>query len=240
MLMRRLYWYFDKQASKESDKLVFLNQRLINVREKTNVLPPDKSYPIVSIGTRPLKGLIKKNMLPLKLVFFGVVKRSQGLDSVFQAEQTLRDHFKHVELHIIGGGPDLAYYQGVAMTSPLHTKFYGYIKSEQQIQRILSNCHIGLATYVPDKSNVSYYTDPSKIKLYLSMGLPVITTDVFTFSEEIRSRQAGVIIRYNSPSEFIAAIDTIMRSYSQYQTQAYALSSTYYYNKIYKSLFSDV
>lgn len=238
--MRWLYWQFDKPASTQADKTVFLNRRLELLRKQMGILPHDAHYPVIPIGTNPNKPTAAKSGPVLKLVFFGVIKRSQGLDLVFSQNQELSLYYKRIELHIIGNGPDKRHYQHVARNSTYKTHFYGYLKDDNTVMRIISACHIGVAPYVPEESNVSFYSDPSKIKAYLSVGVPVITTNVFTFSKEIAKTKSGIIINYFDPHTFISAITKIMSQLPIYQHNAYLLSHKYTYGKLYPKLFSGV
>lgn len=239
-LMRWLYWFFDKPASLNADRTVFLNERLLSLRKKLDIVPKTKSFPVVPIGTDPIKTIPRRSHKTLRLAFFGVQKQSQGLDLFFRNAQTLMRHNKGLELHVIGEGPDTHYFKNQSKTLQVRAYYYGFVQNDTTIRDILSRCHIGLATYVPDKSNVSYYSDPSKIKLYLSIGMPVITTNVFTFSKEIAKHRAGIIIQYYKSNDFITAVQTILRNYDTYCSNALALGKKYHYKKIYPAIFSDI
>ncbi|OGG11306.1 hypothetical protein A2Z00_02400 [Candidatus Gottesmanbacteria bacterium RBG_13_45_10] len=234
--MRWLYWLFDKPASRDTDTVVFLNKRLELLRRRRNLLPKDKRYDSIGIGTDPINKITPKHLNRIQLVFLGVIKKSQGLDLLFDAfEGTTNKHMP--KLHIIGGGPDESHYRKRALISPLKVQFHGYIMDDTKVTDIINDCHIGIATYVPDKSNVSYYSDPSKIKRYLSCGLPVITTDVFAFSDEITKSGAGIVIPYQGKQLF-EAITKIMKTYPQYQRRALTLAKKYFYKNLYKNLFA--
>lgn len=239
-VMRRIYWQFDKLASRTSTKTVFLNKRLVTLRKEMGIIPSKSVYEIIPIGTNPLKLSIKKKDKTLRLAFFGVVKKSQGLQLFFSSVETLLTTYRDIELHVIGGGPDKKYFEDLSKKYPIQAKFYGYVTDETYMKKIIGSCDIGLAPYVPEKSNVSYYSDPSKIKAYISLGVPVITTNVFTFSHEITKTMAGKIVRYSKPNEFIAAVGTIMKDLTSYQNAAYTLSKKYRYNTLYKQLFAGL
>ena len=233
MLIRWTYWLFDGPASIYADRTVFLNNTMYLSRKKMGILPNNESA-MVGIGTNPVHKL-KTNTLPLKLVFIGVIKQSQGLDIIFNSTDKLIKIFPHISLTIIGGGPDEKYYKKRAKETKLETHFSGYIKSPEKIRKLISGCHIGVAPYVPERGNVSYFGDPSKIKEYLSCGLPVVTTNVFNFSKEITKSGAGIVIPYQE-KELLTAITTIMKNYSKYQTSSLRLANKYYYKNLYKKL----
>jgi glycosyltransferase involved in cell wall biosynthesis len=234
--MRWLYWHFDKSATKV-DRAVFLNDRLISLRRKIKVLDKKKKYDIVPIGTDPKLSRRIKSSRPIRLGFIGVLKKSQGLDLVFDQAERFPKRFKNISLEIIGDGPDSKHYQERSKNSPLDVRFHGLQTNSKVINNILRHCTIGLAPYVPEPNNVSYYGDPSKIKNYLSVGLPVITTNVFVFSKEIEGNKAGIIINYFRPQELHIAITTITKNYPKYHRNAQDLAQKYHYKKIYSSLF---
>ncbi|MBI5153353.1 MAG: glycosyltransferase [Parcubacteria group bacterium] len=236
MLMRAIYWQFDMVAL-ASDNVVFLNTRLIELRKRIGALPKDKQYAVIPIGTNPRKTIQNRNTQHPLLSFIGVLKRSQGLDMVFDAAPQLTKKYPDLQLTVIGSGPDESYFQKRAKQTKLITTFHGYVEDEHQVANVLQAQHIGLALYMPDPSNVSYFGDPSKIKDYLSFGVPVITTGVFAFSKEIVHARAGVVIEYGKLEELAKAIQTILSHYQLYSNNALTLAKKYRYNKIYPALF---
>ncbi len=238
MGMRWIYWQFDKMANK-SDRIIFLNSRLIQLRKDAGVLPKHDHYRIIPIGTDPIKTVKQKNHLRPILGFIGVIKRSQGLETVYDAAPLLTKKYSNIELDVVGSGPDESYFKKRAKKGNLKTHFYGFISDEKVVMQVVQKFEIGLALYIPNESNVSYYGDPSKIKDYLSQGIPVITTDVFQFSREIHNLNAGIIIPHDSPQKLLLAIEKIIRNYYEYQVNALKLAKKYEYRALYPKLFSD-
>lgn len=238
--MRSLYWQFDKQATK-SDALFFLNDRVAKLHKKIGIIDENKKNEIIPIGTTRLPQAKSKKLSTkskIKLVFVGVIKKSQGFDLIFNNSETIAVSFPNLEINIIGAGPDLGYFKKRSATLNLNIKYHGYLL-DKDIENILKNSHIGIATYIPNSNDVSYYGDPSKIKQYLSFGLPVITTNVFQFSNEIKVNRAGVLINYNKKGELVKAIKEIVNSYHIYKHNAINLSKKYYYKNLYPKIFSD-
>jgi glycosyltransferase involved in cell wall biosynthesis len=234
--MRFLYWQFDIPATKYADHVVFLNKRLIDLRKILGVLPKNLSYPVVGIGTNPVSKIMERPKKPVSLAFIGVVKISQGLDLVYKSAVLLVRNFPGITLHIIGGGPDIDHYRRLASQSQLKTVFHGYVHNNDRVNAILKRCHIGIAPYIPDKANIIYYTDPSKIKRYIEVGLPVITTNVFDFSKEITRSHAGIVIPYRT-QDFVHAVDELIQKYSLYRGKSLILARKYQYKKNYGALF---
>ncbi|MEK7550216.1 MAG: glycosyltransferase [Patescibacteria group bacterium] len=237
VFMRWLYWQFDKWATK-SDMLVFLNSRIVKLRKEIGVLSDRDRYKIIPIGTTNKSKRGSRNLKPnskIKLVFLGVMKKSQGLNLIFECSNQIATTFPNLEINIIGDGPDLEYFKSNGEKTNLKIKYHGY-PSDNDIDEILGKSHIGIATYIPNQENVSYYGDPSKIKGYLSFGLPVITTNVFEFSKEIKSFNAGVLIGYKKEN-MIKAITKIVNNYSFYRSGAKKLAKKYYYKNLYPNMF---
>lgn len=234
-IMRWLYWQFDKWAIK-SDRVIYLNHRLAQVRKESGVIAKTTKYPVVAIGTDIKTSGIKKKTKIIKIGFIGVLKKSQGLDFLFNSASLLKKNFPSISLEIIGSGPDSGYFKQRAKKAKIKVNFYGLVE-ENVFEKILSRCTIGIAPYVPDDSNVSHYGDPGKVKRYISFGLPVIITNVFEFSKELEENGAGVIVDYYKPEELVKGIKKIMKSYKKYSTNAVKLNKKYYYKKIYPKMF---
>lgn len=232
--MRYIYWQFDKISS-HSDYVAYVNQRLIDLRKAMGVLPKNARFKIVPIGTDSFDVELqtKKDVV---FGFIGVLKKSHGLDIIFNNADEIVKHFPNARFEIIGSGPDEDYFRRRAKKSSIPTKFYGYLKGET-FNDVLIKCSIGIAAYIPDKSNVSHYGDPGKIKRYLSLGIPVILTNVLEFSQEVENAQAGIIVDYDNSPAFIQAIKRIMFNYAKYSENALKLSSKFYYKDIYPSMF---
>jgi len=236
-LMRWIYWQFDKAAI-NSDRVAFLNKKLEDLRKKIEIIPPNAYFPTVPIGTDPIEKLNKKNLEKIIIGFLGVLKKSEGIDIVFDSAEEMIQKFPNIEFEIIGAGPDEKYFRERAKKIPLSVKFYGYVASENEIRKIQLRWTIAIAPYIPEESNVSFYTDSSKIKSYLSLGIPVIITNV-NFSKEVIKSSAGIVISYNK-KEFINAVSKILNNYQDLRKNALDLSKKYYYKKLYPLLFKSL
>lgn len=236
-IMRWIYWQFDKVSS-HSDRVAFVNKRILISRKKLGIIPKNKDYPIVPIGTDKIFIRERKvNSSKVKFGFIGVVKESQGLGIVFDSAEKIMREFPKASYEIVGSGPDEKMFKSLAKKSSIKTKFYGYLEGEL-FNKILKSCHIGIATYTPSESNVSAYGDPGKVKRYLTLGIPVIATDIFEFSSTIEKEKAGVVIKYD-PKSFANAVKKITANYPFYRKNAYALGKKFYYRKLYPKLFNS-
>lgn len=234
-LARRMYWYFDKWATLSSDKVLFVNQRLLNLRKGIGIIPKRSKYSVVPLGTDIFKIRIKNGKLVI-LGFIGVIKKSMGLDAIFDNAKHIITYFPKARFDIVGSGPEEEYFKEQAKKTPLPTTFHGYLEGET-FNKVLKKCTIGIALYQPDPGNVSNFGDAGKVKRYLSLGMPVIITDIFEFSKEVEKNKAGIIVRYGNSKDLIEAIKKIMSNYKTYQKNALSLGKRFYYKKIYSKMF---
>lgn len=235
MVMRKIYLFFDK-VSLRSDKVVFINNKILELRKKTGILPKDKKFLVIPIGTDSFIDLHRQTSKDVVMGFIGVVKKSQGLGEIFNNAESILKNYPNARFEVVGSGPDLDYFKSAAKKSSLPTVFHGYLEGET-FNEVLKNCSIGVATYIPDPSNVSHFGDPGKVKRYLSLGLPVIITDIFEFAKEVENNKAGVIIHHGKAGEVTRAIKEIMTDYNSFSKNALALAKKYSYKKIYPAMF---
>lgn len=231
---RWAYWRFDKWSSSSTDKIIFLNKKLIELRKDLDILSKRKSYKVIPIGTNPTLPIYNKKLI---IGHLGVLKKGQGFDLLIDSMPQLLKRKQSFLVEVVGSGPDEQYFRNKARKYK-NIKFYGFIESTREVESIIQKWSIGLATYIPNKSNESAWTDPSKIKAYISKGVPVITTNVTDFSKEISSYNAGVIVDGNSVDEFANAVNTLLTKQTFYKPAALKLARKYYYKKIYKDLFN--
>lgn len=232
-LARQVYWRFDKPSRDYSNVVVYLNKHLESVRqEKTK----SKKTSIIPIGTNPTKHTTDaKNSIIIG--HLGMLKHGQGLDLVFDNLKELKELFPKIKLEVVGSGPEEDHFKERAKKFPGLVKFYGYVETDDDVDNIMRNWSIGIATYMPIEWSEHYWTDPSKIKAYLNQGLPVITTNVPEFAKEINKSKAGIIVDYYNNREFCNAVTKIMRERKSYVKNALKLAEKYNYKTLYSKIF---
>jgi glycosyltransferase involved in cell wall biosynthesis len=148
----------------------------------------------------------------LRVGYMGSIRHGQGLGTLFK-------YIKHasvpIHLDIIGDGYELNFYKSLVNTLEIEDKvtFHGFALNREEIA---SSWHIAFALYDYHPSNVSLYCEPTKIKDYLSYGLPVITTKTTYFHKEIIAFGAGEIVEENS-EDIDRAVLAIMSAHSTYK-----------------------
>lgn len=208
-LLNHIYHSIDRLACKTSDvNWVGTKQQIIarknigfNLKNyaKFEVIP--NTYINEEIEILPAE---KVNFY--QLVFIGGVFKTIGLDLVINTLQRLVKKFPQIRLVIIGKGEYEIILKKLVKKLKLqkYVKFLGFIEKFKDATKIISSSSIGMATFLPEPDSLSYYSDPSKVRLYLACGLPVITTTVSTIGPLLIKKNAGIVIPYNENGLFRA------------------------------------
>lgn len=236
-ILRWVYWKFDRPSLMGADIITCISHNLLKLRFKVGALDTNRHYTVIPIGTNPRPNIPKK---PKQIIgFLGMIKSSQGLHFIFDSIPKIHKQYPHVRFEIIGSGPEETKFIRRASKWKKFVTFYSYIESEDEVDKIMSRWSMGLATYLPVPSNESYWTDPSKIKAYLSQAVPVITTDVPSFSVEISKHKAGIVIPYGNTDMLMQAIGNILSNNQMYAQNAKKLADKYFYKRIYRKFFTS-
>lgn len=246
-IMNYLYHLGDRLACRLSDVNWVVAKHMIKGRQNNGVnlktAAPFKEVPM-GFHSDEIKVLPVNKINPFQLVYMGTILEKQGLQLAIETLPKLLKSFPKLHLMVIGTGiyeEELkALVNNLKLTK--RVSFLGFVGDRKVMYQILTSSAIGLAPYKPTKDSFSYYADPSKIKIYLGCGLPVITTNVTAFSKVIGGEKAGVVIDYSTDS-FYKAIKTLLESnkrYQQYRNSAIHLSRYYDTNTILKNAIANL
>ncbi|MGE4131816.1 MAG: glycosyltransferase [Bdellovibrionales bacterium] len=181
---------------------------------------------------------------PKQLVFIGNANaKNVRADFLLHVVQELKRRGHDFHLHFFGPGDTTRLKQAVREGRIDNlVRFHGLIPDSLDLERRLSLCGIGLAPYDPNlKDNFSQYADPSKIKVYLGCGLPVITTSVPPIARDLEEQKAGMIADL-TPTEFAEKIEFLWGRpdiYQQYRENAQKLGETFYWPRIFDRLIHE-
>jgi glycosyltransferase involved in cell wall biosynthesis len=234
-LARYIYWQFDKPCMLWSDKIVFTNRKLYLLRKKTGHLKKSYKPIIIPIGSALRKIQIKKKKNVVG--FLGMLKENQGVDLWITHFADIVKAFPNVRFEVIGSGPEEYRYKNAVKGYSKQIRFLGFIEDQNRIFSIIQNWACGLATYFPNDSNESYWGDPSKIKTYMSAGVPILTTNVSYMAEIITKKKAGIVIPYTRDG-LISGLREVMKKNVSYSKASYNLAKEYDYKKVYKKFFT--
>jgi len=228
----------DKFLSKHVDAIWSASDRMCKERLKNIVtINPNGIQLTMPLGVEMKKNIIKENKLDTKnILFIGNIQEHQGLDLFIDSMPELIKKFPDMKLDVIGTGMHQNNIKEKVSKLDLtnYVTFHGFIECQDKTDEIFSKCVCGIALYIPELSGFTKLSDPGKIKDYLSAGLPVITTKVFNFSQEISKEKAGIVIDYNK-DQLIKAVKTIVKDRKtlvSYSENAVKLAEKYEWDKI--------
>lgn len=212
--LNSLFHFLDKIAINYADYTWYFSEYVLSARKKRGILEKDKlsSQLIVPIGIN----FSKTKFLPIdsidrkRIVYLGTLYWTQGVHLIIESLPDILKIDKDIKLVIIGSGVLERELKHMVKEKNLdgYVKFTGII-SDEEAEKILSGSGIGVAPYFPDPHSTRIGSDPTKPKIYLSCGLPVVITRVPPIAEEIEKNQLGIAINYNK-KELIAAIQRLI------------------------------
>ena len=210
--LNTVYHAIDQWCVRSCDIVWNLSERMVDAREAQGVPPSYRARQLtVPIGTDewvPPPAPAE----PHTLVFFGGLMQKQGLQLAIEALPVLQAEFPDICLLILGGGiyePDLRRLveaRGVGSA----VRFWGVIEDHGAALAQIAQCALGVATYCETPDNFSQYTEPGKLKAYLTAGVPIIVTRVPEIAPRLAQAECAVVIPYDVGA-FIQAVRDFFR-----------------------------
>lgn len=226
--MRKYYHGQLKYACYLSDTLnKIMNGRIIHTHSKKTIMWGLKAKNIKRIHS------IKK----FPILFVGLVKDSQGLDFFFTFLKKRPKYF----LNILGKCDQDLYNKYITRVKKLGIEKQVYFPnkffSDEEVENISKTCKVGLALYDTSKQNMTYYTEPGKIKFYAELGLPVIMSDTSSIKEYVKKFHTGEIVKRNNKSVGQALVK-ISKKYGEYSEGLKKFNAYFSYEKYYRTKFT--
>ena len=241
IFLNHLYHLMDKFASENADIIWNLDSSMMHERIKKGYFR--KRMPnqlVVPIGVHMENDINRKSVNSKKLVYMGGLSEPFGVNLIMRSLPILKKKIKDFKLIVIGGslssGDMEDQFRKFVKENNLEENvvFTGYIYNQNEIKNILKECAVGLAPYKPNTYKI--FCDPTKAKEYMSKGLPVIITNVPSFSKEIKENKAGIVIDYNEDqlADAVIALLTNKELSEKYKKNALELISRYRWDDIFE------
>lgn len=201
--LNSVYLWIDEFCVKNCDETWIVSPRMIEGRH--DYLNLDKKYDkkqiLVPEGVF-LKRIEKNKNKEIKIhtaVFVGHLVERIGVQKVIEAIPFIVKKIPDFKFIVIGAGPyeDELKKLSKKLSVEKNLTFTGYIKDHQDVEKIISSCAVGIACYEDSKDSFTYYAEPSKTKIYLGAGLPVVMTDMFYNAHDIEKAGAGKVVKYD-------------------------------------------
>ena len=214
------YHFIDKVCVSHADYTWNLTSAMAEARERVGIKREKTNQIVVPTGTNfnQIDHLPTEEIERTSIAFLSHLRSGQGIELILEAMPSVVEKIPSVKLIVIGTGPLEEHFRDEVKKKNLsdNIHFLGYIENNEDVERLVAKCAIGLAPYVPDPSSFTWYADPGKPKVYMGCGLPVVITRVPEVAFEIEKSGAGIVIKYDK-NELINAIMRLLTDDELYQ-----------------------
>ena len=216
-LLNTVYHWLDYYCLKNSDFVWNSSSVMVYEREKRGILKKYRTKQImVPDGTDIVKQIPFEKRNRYEIIFVGHLKTGMGLEMLMEAFGEVKKKLPYAKLTIIGSGP-IEKKLKIQSVKIKDVEFTGFMGNLKDVYKRLTQAMIAVAPY--EKNALSENTDPGKVKLYLSAGLPMVITKVPLVALEIAKEKCGIAINPSSRKEFTQALlklltnDNLLKQY---------------------------
>jgi len=239
IILDRIYLWLDYFCLRRAD-IVWNSTSIMPLdlmaqeREKRGVPVKYRSKQIsVPDGTDDIETLPFSRINRHTIGFVGHLKEGMGLELLIEVFPRIAEIVPQARLLIIGSGPIEEKLRQEALGANI--EFTGFIGEISRVYQLLSQCAFAVAPYA--EGTISQYTDPGKVKVYLSCGLPMVITRVPRVALEIEKEGCGICIDYDRQQLMQAMIkfltdDALLQAYRQNTKN---LAEKYRWDKIFSA-----
>lgn len=146
----------------------------------------------------------------LRLAYLGLMEKARGVGIVIEAVAALRAQGLSVSLDLVGDGRALPAFRKEAANLGLPggaVRFHGFIPYQEALG-IIAGADAGI---IPHFANESWETTiPNKLFDYMSLGLPVVSSDVTPVLRVLEETGAGVSFRDRDSSDLVRVLKMLM------------------------------
>ncbi len=241
--MDRIAFFGSDYTWNVSDRMA--RQRIIEIGDKAK----DKIQITVPIGVpiddaEKVQDIVRKDNI---LVYSGGLNPEFGLEIAIKSMPFLIKEFPDLELRIIGDGKIAEDLKKLAeeLKVEKNVNFVGFMDTSAERHRwlaLLKESTLGLATYADTENNYKKFSDVTKPKDYMSVGLPIITTPVIPLSEDIKKYNLGRVIDDNVDS-FVQNVGELLKDENErkkIEQNIYVFSKNMTWENIFKRTFEEM
>jgi len=209
-LLNWLYFVLETISSSQANLVISANSRQEKERAENHHLTKGNSM-IIPNGIKKTDIVNHIGQKPA-FIYIGSITPQHGITN-FVSQNYLLKNEKLPPLHIFGGGEKVAELNKLLEDNPsLNSKVYNHgTNTFEFIKNFIAqeNCYfIGLAPYDDSVNDHVYFGDSLKIKEYLSLGLPYISTKAVCIPENLK--KFGLIIDTGAlPDNFLAQMEKV-------------------------------
>lgn len=148
-----------------------------------------------------------RNQGSIRLIYVGKLARRKAVDVLIRAVASLRDLGQHLELHIVGEGPDRSKLESLSrrLSVEAHIVFHGYVGDREAL---LDRMHDSDIFVIASRSEGF----PRVIYEAMSQGLPVIATKVGGIPGLLNDGETALLVPPGDVESLAAAIHCLIEN----------------------------
>lgn len=241
-ILNTIYTYAERVAALWSDRTWNLSSRMIEARNKRwNMQFPHQRVVPHGLYLGDIN-VPRGHQNPYELIYMGNLNKEQGVQLAITSLTEIVRRIPKITLTIIGTGNYESELKRLTKDLRLSRRvhFLGSIPDDSSMVDRLRKAAIAVAMYTPDHA-FAMYTDPGKIKYYISAGLPVIMTGTPQIAGVI-DQYAGYTIPYDVRAFVTAASHLVnnRRLYERFRRNALELAKGYDWTVIFDRAFRNI
>lgn len=221
-LLNGIYHWMDRVCVKHCD--ITWNSSAVMNPDPMMLAREDNGFPIdmrknqiqVPDGTDDRKILPIESIHRKRIGFIGHLRSSVGCVELIEIFKKVRKKVPEAELLLMGSGPLEGVVRDLSKDIP-GIEVTGHEQDINVVYDRLSMCAVAVAPYLP--GTISQYTDPGKIKVYLSVGLPIVITKVPLVARDIVDQNCGFAIEPEDDDAFVEALVKLLTDDELYKKQ---------------------
>ncbi|MEW6101102.1 MAG: glycosyltransferase [Candidatus Omnitrophota bacterium] len=243
-LIRFQYWL--RRIGYKNDLIWYPNRKVMEWDAQAGYIPRKYFIAPVAVDNVMTEVNLKSRKNNNEICYIGGLYENSGFNIILSSLKAVKEKISNIKLLVVGGdGSSIETYRKLVTSYGIsdNVKFFGFLPDEERVFSILSGTMLGLAAYRPSKSNVSLYTDSSKVKMYISAGIPVvITRGGPSVWEDIERFKSGLIVDYDDRDiarKVISAL-TDKSYYTELQAGVSSFAKEYDYRRLFKEAWSNI
>jgi len=245
-ILNNIYHWVDKYCAEKCDSTWNLSLRMIEGRQEKwkRKFPRQKVVPHGSYTDQYTKSLASlTNFHEYEIVFMGTLLKKQGIQLVINALSRIIKKFPKAGFLIIGSGEYKNNLEILTRKLGLekYVTFTGYLDDNETKQKI-AKAHIAVAPYNRKEDIFTFYADPGKVKYYLSLGIPLIITDVPLVAKDLEKEKCGLVINDNE-KELSKAVEKFFSDLNfsiDYRRNALKYAEKFSWDKVYRKALKGI
>lgn len=198
-----LYFQLDKFCVKFCDETWNVNPIMVKARHKKMAMDPkrfNRQYLVPGcVWFYKTKRLLFSSINRNKIVYRGSLLDFMGVDLVIKAMPIILKEIPSLTFEVVGMGKEGGRLKKLAKSLKISKNviFHGFVKGRLEMEKVLSDAALGIATFNTDiLDDKVRNSDPGKIKDYMVMGIPVITTKSLYYHRTITEKKCGEVVEY--------------------------------------------